>query len=219
MYHYTRIIYACIIGSVFITLFLWLSQLILNNGWYPTDVLTKNTIYFKYVGKATALTTTILICWSFFLSPRFFWTQQFFANPQKVIETNILVTRWAFVLMFVDPLFLAVNRLPNIPLFIEFFGFRITNGLYGIGHNLGIISLLLVVLITIILRQSWLDTTVKIIFRSFFGLIPFLLICHIFFVKSDITKYLPLTIWIYSWLICAVITYLYHVYKEIRITN
>jgi hypothetical protein len=217
MHHYTRIIYSCIIGSIIVTLLLWLSFLTFNDGWYPTDLLTKNTIIFKYLGKATALTTTILICWSFFLSPGFAWTKRFFATPQNVISTNMVVTKWAFILMFVDPIFLAVNRLPNVPLFINFFGFRITSGSYGIGHNLGLVALLIIVIITVVLKQTWIDSAVKTIFRSFFGLIPFVLICHIFFVRSDISKFLPLAIWIYSWLICAIIAYVYQVFRQLKV--
>jgi hypothetical protein len=214
MKHFPKLIYTSIIVSVMVTIVLWLSQIAINNSWYPTDSLTKYTILFKYIGKATALVTTILICWSFFLNPRFVWTKKFFANSQQVIETNMFVTRWAFIFMFVDPIFLAVNRLPNVPLFINFFGFRFTSGLYGIGHNLGLITIILIVFITIMLRQKWLDATVRVIFRSFFGLLPFLLITHIFFVKSDISKFLPLTIWVYGWLVFAIMAFLLQTYRQ-----
>jgi hypothetical protein len=214
MKHYSRIVYMCIIVSVVLTILLWLSQLMIHNSWYPTDSRTIYTIPFKYFGKATALSVTILICWSFFLSPVFGWTKQFFANPQDVVTTNKVVTRWVFIMMFVDPICLALNRLPDIPLFFNFFGFRATSGSYGIGHNLGLLSLILIVFITLILKQSWLNVVVHALFRSFFGLIPFLLITHIFFVKSDVSTFLPLSIWMYGWLICAILAYLYQLYKQ-----
>lgn len=200
-------IYITIILSVLLTIGLWLSQLYIFDGWYPTDSITRYTIFYKYIGKVTALATTILICWSFVLTSKL----KLFSSvttPNK-ININKVVTRWAFVLMFFDPLLLALNRLPNLGLFWQFFGFRYTSNTYGIGHNIGIVALLVIILITILLRQDWLDTGVKVFFRSFFGLIPFLLIAHIFFVKSDVTRYPVLGLWIFSWLSMSVLSYIW----------
>lgn len=211
-----KIINLTIISSVVITIFIWISQIYLNNGWYPVDYFTKNIIGFKYAGKASALSATILICWSFMLNTRFGWTKYFFEDNQSIIETNKNVTNWAFVLMFIDPIFLAINRLPNISLFLSFFGFRLTSGSYSIGHNLGLVSLLLIVFLTFIIRQKWLSKVSLAMFRSLFGLIPFLLICHIFFVRSDISKYLPLTLWVYGFLVVAMLSYIYTVYLDLK---
>jgi hypothetical protein len=208
-----------ILSTLVFTVILWLSQLAIYEGWYPVDSLTKHTIVFKYIGKAAALVTTILICWSFLLNSKFGWVNHLISTKQEIVTLNKNVTKWAFLLMFVDPVFLAVNRLPNIPLFIQFFGFRFTSGSYGLGHNLGIISLLLIVFITLALRQDWIDPLVKTIFRSFFGIIPFLLIVHIFFVKSDVSRYLPLTIWVYGWLSMGIIAYIYSIYIEVCTKN
>lgn len=215
-------IYLLLISSILITVLLWISLIYLNNGWYPVDYFTQNIIGFKYAGKATALATTILICWSFFLNSKFGWTKIFFENGLEVIALNKLVTKWAFVLMIIDPIFLAVNRLPNLSLFFNFFGFRYTSGSYSIGHNLGLITLLLIAFLTIIIPQKWISTTSQVVFRSFFGLIPFLLISHIFFVKSDISKYLPLAIWVYGFLTIAIFAFIYGIYldaKQIPVTK
>lgn len=198
-------LYTIIVISVIFTIGLWLSQLYISDGWYPTDYITKNIILFKYVGKITALSATMLICWSFILSSKINW----FASITKLDKINInkIITRWAFVLMFFDPLLLAINRLPNLSLFLNFFSFRFTSNLYGIGHNIGIITLSTIVVFTFLLRQNWLDMGIKIFFRSFFGIIPFLLVAHIFFVKSDVTRYPLLGFWIFSWLIISVLSY------------
>ena len=109
--------------------------------------------------------------------------------------------------MFIDPILLAFNRLPNIPLFLQFFGFRPITSLYGLGHNLGLFLIILIIGCTLILKLDWINSLVRNLVRAFFGLVPFLIFAHILLVKGDISRYLPLQIWIFGWIIVSIIAF------------
>ncbi len=208
-----------ILVSIIITILIWYIQLYIYDGWYFVDPKLENIIIFKYLGKITAFATTILICWSFLLNYRLPIIRKLFKNPVEVRELNIFTTKWAFILMFFDPIFLAVNRLPDLSLYIRFFAFRSNSSFYGIGHNLGIVILLIILFTTIFLRQNYFNSTAKVIFRSFFGIIPFLVLLHILFVQGDVSRYPSLRVWVNGWIILAIFchilaTFFYRIDKE-----
>ena len=180
------------------------------------DNINQVAAILKYVGKATALAATILICWSFVINPKLGNIINSLGSQQQLLQKKIQITRIAFILMFVDPILLAFNRLPDIALFIKFFGFKPTTSMYGIGHNLGLILILLIVVCTLVLKAKWTIQLIKNIIRAFFGLIPFLLFAHILFVKGDISRYLPLQIWIFSWIIIAIIAFVSATINELK---
>ena len=196
-----------ILGSVLFTLILWFGQIWLYNGWYFVDNINRTAVTLKYFGKASALITTMLICWSFIINPSFEWCQKLFGQKELLLQKKIQLTKIAFVLMFVDPILLAFNRLPDIGLFLQFFGFRPITSLYGIGHNLGLILIILIVGCTLILKFSWINNLLRNFLRAVFGLIPFLIFAHVLLVKGDISKYFPLQIWIFGWILVSILAF------------
>ena len=196
-----------IVGSVLFTLILWFGQIWYYGGWYFVDNINQVAVILKYIGKATALTATILICWSFVLTPSIKFVANLFGNKTQLLQKKIQLTKIAFAIMFIDPILLAFNRLPNIPLFLQFFGFRPITSLYGLGHNLGLLLIILIVGCTLVLKLDWINSLVRNLVRAFFGLVPFLIFAHILFVKSDISRYLPLQIWIFGWIGVSIIAF------------
>jgi hypothetical protein len=195
-----------IISTILFTIALWISQLYLYDGWYLTDTITQKIIILKYLGKTAAFATTLLICWNFVINCKTNWHKSFMSHEERIALSK-WTTNASLVLMFLDPIFLSLMRINdpvNIP---KFFLFREWGLYYSIGHNLGLIIILLIMCLTIILRLKWINNVSKIVFRSFFGLIPFLLILHIFFVASDISKYPVLGVWFYGWLVLAIVCY------------
>lgn len=159
--------------------------------------------------------TTILICWSFILSPNSLFNIYLFkVKPSTLILINKRVTSMVIVSMFVDPILLAMNRMPNVNLFLSFFEFRSAASYYGLGHNIGIIILLILLLGTLVLQQKFVSSVAKVMFRSFFGIIPFLLLSHIFFVQGDVSRYKLLGVWMYGWIALAIIFYISTVFVE-----
>lgn len=188
------------------TILLWLSQLYIYNGWYTTDLITKKTIGLKYIGKATALISTILICLSFIVSKTNKIISKYLSELE-IVNTNKMITKYAFILIFIDPIFININRIYNLPLFLDFYKFQNSSSFYSIGHNIGIVAILTITILTILIRMNFIDTLTKVFFRSVFGIIPFLIILHIFFVGGDISKYPLLGVWMYGWLILSIFMY------------
>ncbi len=204
--HKNNIINYLVVTSLLFTIILWFGQIWYFNDWYFVDKINEFSVFLKYIGKATAIITTILICWSFILNAILLDFCKIKIDKSKLLTKKIQITKVAFVLMFVDPIFLAFNRLPNVGLFAQFFFFKPATSLYGIGHNIGLGLLLLIFFGTIFTKLTFVDRFVKGFFRGLFAIIPFLILIHILFVKSDITKHLPLQLWIFSWLVTAIFT-------------
>ncbi len=205
-----------ILGSVLFTLILWFGQIWFYGGWYFVDNINHVAVTLKYIGKATALSATILICWSFVLTPSIRFVASLFGNKAQLLQKKIQITKIAFVLMFIDPILLAFNRLTSIPLFLQFFEFRPITSLYGLGHNLGLLLIVLIVGCTLILKLNWLNSLVRNLSRAFFGLVPFLIFAHILFVKGDISRYLPLQIWIFGWIGVSIIAFVVSTINDFR---
>lgn len=215
VFNRTKKLELLIVASIFFTILLWLSQLYLNNGWYFTDLIIKNTIAFKYIGKALALATTILICWSFILSANYkiFKLQ----NLEEQIELNKKITKYAFCLMFLDPILLSLMRIYKPDSILYFFRFRSWSVGYDIGFNVGIVLILLILLLTVILKRKQLDKLAQVFFRSFFGLIPFLILLHIYFLEGDIKRYPLLGVWMLLWLTFAIVSFVKPIFQNIDI--
>lgn len=188
--------------SVITTLAIWI-----GNKWFYGDWFADN---FKYVAKIASLTSTILIIWTILLSIRNKWLENLFGGLDKVYQAHKYLGISSALLILLHPLFLSLNKLPDLFGWLSFLGWRLPyNGNYQLGHNFGILALLgmyLLLGLTMYLKlpyDFWKRT------HEYFGLVYILIFAHIVLVDADIAAYPLLRIWMYGWMGAGLLAYLY----------
>ncbi len=190
-------------ATVFLTLAIWIGSKI-----YFQDVFEMT--WPKYIAKAASLSAVILMCWSVILSARFRFVENWFGGLDRVYQAHKKIGKTAFLLILIHPIFLAVNKLPSIELFIRNFWFlSIENSTYNLGHNVGILA---ISLMTILIALS---VYIKIPYHiwkkshELFGLVLVLAIFHVLIVNQDVATYPLLSFWIYGVFIFTIYSLIY----------
>ncbi|EMG36997.1 putative ferric reductase [Desulfocurvibacter africanus PCS] len=194
--------YTPIILSVILTQVVWLGSKWFFQDWFDDP--------FKYPAKAASLTATVLMCWCIALSTRWRPIEDYFGGLDKVYQVHKRLGRWSFYIILIHPLCLAAHRLPDPLAFLRYFWFQELQGdPYLVGHNLGIITLMLMAgLVTLTL---WIQPPYHIWKRSheWFGLVLLLVIAHIWFLDADIAAYPLLRALMYALLAIAAASFVY----------
>lgn len=191
-----------IVLSLAITMLLWL-----GSKWYAQDWFDNP---FKYPAKAASLSATILMCWCLLLSTRLRLLEKYFDGLDKMYQLHKRSGKLAFYCILFHPIFLAVDRLPDLSLFLSRLFFLSPAGdRYLWGHNIGVATLLLMLaLITPTLwikfqYHHWKKT------HEWFGLVMILTTIHTLVVNRDMEAYPLLGLWMYSWLLLALVCFFY----------
>lgn len=191
-----------IILMICITLVLWLTSKWYYHDWFENP--------YKYLAKFASLTATVLMCVGVFLSTRARFLENLFGGMDKVFQIHKRIGKWAFFIVLFHPLFLALDRLPDITDFLRAMWFQApSQDHYLWGHNVGVIAVLLfalLVALTLLIKlpyHMWKST------HEWFGLLLPVVIIHILLVNADVAKYPLLCIWFYSLLVLAVLCFFY----------
>ena len=185
-----------------ITLALWLTGKWYYHDWFENP--------YKYPAKFASLTATVLMCAGIFLSTRARFLENLFGGMDKVYQIHKRIGKWAFFIVLFHPLFLALDRLPDVTDFFRAMWFQPpAQDHYLWGQNVGILAILLfalLVALTLLIKlpyHLWKKT------HEWFGLLMPVVIIHIFLVNADVAKYPLLRIWIYCLLVLAVLSFVY----------
>ena len=193
---------APIILAVGVTLAIWLVS-----KWYYEDWFVNP---YKYIAKTASLSATVLMCCCIILSTRWRFLERYFGGLDKVYQVHKRLGKWSFYLITFHPLFLAVDRLPNIPAFLQAMWFLDPRGdRYIWGQNVGVAAFLgFAVLMALTL---WVKIAYHRWKRSheFLGLVLLLVAAHIFVVNADVAAYPVLAGWLYTFLGLALFSFLY----------
>ena len=188
--------------AVGLTLAIWL-----GSKWYYIDWFVNP---YKYIAKTASLSSTVLMCISILLSTRWRFLERFFGGLDKVYQVHKRIGRWSFFLILLHPVFLAVDRLPDITAFFQAMWFQHPKGDHYLwGQNVGVATLIgfaALIALTLWIRipyHRWKRT------HEFFGLILLAVGAHIFLVNADVARYPVLTGLIYSFLILALCSFVY----------
>lgn len=188
--------------TVSATLIIWLGSKGSYQDWFADP--------YKYPAKAASLGATVLMCWSVFLSTRFALLENFFGGLDKMYQVHKRIGRWSFFLILLHPIFLSAHNLPDLIVFLQELGFRQPLGeRYLWGQNVGVAAILIMAaLITLTLwvkipYHLWKKT------HEWFGLVLVLVAAHVLVVDQDVAKYPLLRIWVYGFLILALLSFIY----------
>ena len=191
-----------VILTVALTLIIWLGSKWHVGDWFDNP--------FKYPAKAAALSATVVFCWCIVLSTRDRRLEAWFGGLDKVYQLHKRLGKTAFWLILMHPLFLALDRLPDIMAFLHQLWFIAPGGdRYLLGHNLGTATLL--VMSALMVPTLW----IKIPYHKWklthewFGLFLLLMIAHILVVNRDVAAYPILGGWLYGFLVAAAGSFLY----------
>jgi predicted ferric reductase len=188
--------YAIVACSLAISYALWIGSMAYFEDWYENR--------FMYLAKIGSHGATLLICWAFLLSTRFRAVELLFGGLDKVYRAHRRIGEGAFALIWLHPIFLAADRLPDLGRFFGFFWF--SNHLAG---NSGLVALALfsgLVALSLWIRlpyHRWKLT------HNFFGLLLILVIFHAVVADGEIQRYPLLQAWFYAWFALALSCYLY----------
>jgi predicted ferric reductase len=188
--------YSVVAASVLITLLLWIGSRWYFDEWYDDP--------FLYVAKLGSLPATLLMCWAFVFSTRFFWVRWLFGGLDKVYAAHAKIGKITFFVLLLHPIFLAMHRLPDVAAYFSYLWFS-----PQWVRNTGIIALVLFTLLVVM------TISVKVAYHrwkithNFFGLVLLLVIWHIVLADGDITRYPLLRFWFTSWLLLALASYVY----------
>jgi predicted ferric reductase len=180
-----------VVVTVAITLAIWLGSKWYCNDWFDNP--------YKYPAKAASLAATVLLCWCMVLSTRNYSIEKYFHGLDKVYQIHKRLGKAAFRLILLHPLFLALDRLPDLLAFLQRLWFINPRGdRYLTGHNIGLAALLL--MIALLVPTLW----VKIPYHrwkrthEWFGAVLLLVMAHVLVVNRDIAAYPLLRYWVYG---------------------
>jgi len=161
----------------------------------------------QLISQYVSLIGTVLLSLSFILGSRAKFLEKIFGGLDKVVKMHHIIGGIAFVLLLHHPLFLVFSVLPNFKLATQYVFLS-----SQLSYNPGVIALylmLLLLFLTMVIRlpyQIWIKT------HDFFGLVLFFASLHIFLITSDVSRYLPLRIWMFINLAIGLFFYIYKVF-------
>ncbi|MBU1043203.1 MAG: ferric reductase-like transmembrane domain-containing protein [Candidatus Omnitrophica bacterium] len=194
--------YAHVLLIVLTTLAIWLLS-----KWYYKDGFEN---VFKYPAKVASLTATVMMCWAIILSARLKFIEYYYKGLDKVYQAHKNIGIWAFIIILLHPFFLALEKLPAIGEFIKYFWFKFPDGdRYVWGENLGILALLSFILLIVLTIGFKLKYHVWKKTHEYMGLLMIIVLGHIIVIDGDIAAYPLLKIWMYAFLLLAIIGFIY----------
>ncbi len=194
--------YGLIMVTVALTLAMWLVS-----KWYLQDWFSNP---YKYPAKVASLTATVLMCWCVILATRWPVLEKYFGGLDKVYQVHKRLGRWAFFIILLHPIFLAMDRLPDPLKFVQAMWFRAARGDSTIwGSNLGVAALILMGVLIVVTLWNVLPYHVWKRGHEWFGLVLVLVGLHVFLVRGDVTAYPVLASWMVAIMVSAMAGFLY----------
>lgn len=185
-----------------ITLVIWLGSKWYFNDWFDNP--------YKYPAKAASLSATVLLCWCVVLSTRNHALERYLRGLDKVYQIHKRLGKAAFWLIILHPLFLAMDRFPDLIAFLQRLWFIVPHGdRYLTGHNMGLVALLF--MIALLLPTLWVKIPYHCWKRTheWFGALLVMVVVHIYWVDRDVAAYPLLRYWVYGLLSLALASFFY----------
>lgn len=154
-----------------------------------------------------SLLGTVFLGTSFVLSSRAKFLENLFGGLDKVTRTHHMVGGISFIMLIHHPLLLAVSVLPNLALAKNYLFLSPIQS-----YNFGVVALyvmILALIATFVIKlpyNLWLKT------HDFLGITLMIGSLHVLTITSDVSRYLPLRMWILGILACGLYAFVYKVF-------
>ncbi len=160
--------------------------------------------YLLVISQIISLIGTIYLSVSFVLSSRFSFLERLIGGLDVVYKIHHFLGAISFVLLLHHPLLLAVRILPNAQAALRYL--LPSNNL---SFNFGIAALFLMILLIIFTLFVHLPYHIWKNIHIWMGGVLLLAMLHVFFIVSDVSIFLPLRIWMFTWMIVGLISFIY----------
>lgn len=157
-----------------------------------------------WLSQISSLIGTTLLSWGFILAARTKIIERLFGGLDRVYQAHHLVSAVAYLLLLEHPFLLIVSRLPNISSALTL----IIPGT-NIAYTAGILALL--ILTGLIIFTLFVDLPYHVWKRTheFMGLALLFAAIHVYLIPSDISRYLPLRIFMLTQIAIALFSVIY----------
>jgi predicted ferric reductase len=166
----------------------------------------------QMLAQITGLLGLTLLSWSFVLAIRHSILEKMFGGLDKVYRIHHLVGGAAFILLINHPLLLIINGLPSNMLKLYLVPGTMLDYTSGIVALYLMLLLIFLTLFVDLPYALWKQT------HEWMGLVIALGGIHGLLITSDISRYLPLRIWILGLAIIAIVAYVYKRYLYYYVT-
>lgn len=143
------------------------------------------------LGQITGLIGMVLFAWTFVLSSRAKWVEDSFDGLDKMYKAHHMIGSLAFVLILFHPILLVVKFIPSDWNLAATYLWP--SGSWAV--NFGIVALLLMIfllVLTFYIRMKYEKWRIS---HQMLGVAYVLAIIHIFMVTTDISRSIPLKVW------------------------
>ena len=193
--------YLAVLISLLLTYAIYFGSMWFYDDWYDYRL--------KYLAKLGSMGTTILMCWALVLAARLHIVERLFGGMDKVYKAHHKFGAAALYLIFLHPIFLALN--PEFDFFRFFWIAQLPGeaGHYYLARMTGLTALAALVGLTSLSLwfslpyHHWKQT------HNFFGLVLVLVIFHAVVARGEIMSYPVLAIWFAVWAGAGVCSYCY----------
>jgi len=142
------------------------------------------------LAQLAGLLAAALLAANYIFASRARFLERWFGGLDKVYRMHRLLGTAAFMLMLYHPIFLALSVLPNVAAALRYF---IPTG--NTAYTLGISALALYIALVILSLYPRLPYHMWKRTHIFMGVPLLLLTLHVFLVTSDVSRFLPLALW------------------------
>ncbi len=173
----------------------------------PSLAFVSPTNLILTVSQVTALCGITLLSFTYFLSSRAGFLEKIFGGLDQVYRLHHLMGVTSFILLITHPVFLILNVFPYLRLSVIY----LLPTISGLDYDFGILAfytLIILVSLTLFVRlpyHIWKST------HEYMGIVIFLGFLHTLLIESDISRFLPLRIWILS---LTSLGLLFHFYRR-----
>ncbi len=154
-----------------------------------------------------SLVGTMLLSWSYILASRTKGIEKLFGGLDKVYKMHTMTSEIGFLAILHHPLFLMLNALPNFTL-VKMYFIPSTD----ISYTTGIIALAIyMVLVTLTIYVNMPYHIWKKL-HEYMGVALLFTLAHVYLINSDISRFMPLRIYMLVFLGLAIVAYVYKKY-------
>lgn len=183
-------------GAVIITINLWLGA---KSG---LSEITGNPLL--ALSQILGLIGLVFMSINLLLSTRLNMIERVFFGLDKVYKYHHILGSLSFILIINHPVLLAVQALPLYPISASYLFFSL-----NLSYNFGVIALYLMILSFIFIVGVKVEYSKWKIIHKLLGVSFFFVSLHTMFISSDVSRFLPLRIWIMLFLVIGDLSAIY----------
>lgn len=159
------------------------------------------------VSQTLGLLGSVLMSVTFVLGSRAKFLEDLFGGMDKVLKIHHISGGVSFLMLISHPMIMAIEAIPNYKIAASYFFLG-----ENISYNFGVLALYTMIatlIFTLVIRlpyHIWIKT------HDLMGVVLIFAGLHIYLISSDVSRFLPLRLWIFLFLVAGLVSYAYKVF-------